>query len=233
MAQGLTEQQLAILMNSLNPSRVAKRSQGGSQLSYLEAWDVRATLIRVFGFGGFDAEVVDSKIVHHTTKTSQGGKEQDVIACQATVRLHIKQLDATYSETAAATQTGSQGFGDVLDFCLKTAVSDALKRCAINLGTQFGLSLYQKGSTSEIIRTIVAPGQEFWLGQRTIPESAQEVREGIAENDVASIPPEQLQEPQQGAQPLSGAPLTEEQREANQQIMNKLNQQVEQKEAGQ
>ena len=34
---------------------------------------------------------------------------------------------------------------------VKTAESDALKRAAINLGTQFGLSLYQNGSLRDVI----------------------------------------------------------------------------------
>jgi hypothetical protein len=34
---------------------------------------------------------------------------------------------------------------------IKTAESDALKRAAINLGTQFGLSLYNNGSLRDVI----------------------------------------------------------------------------------
>ena len=49
---GLNEAQVEQLLRPLNPSRVAKRSQAGRQLSYLEAWDVKAHLIRIFGFGG-------------------------------------------------------------------------------------------------------------------------------------------------------------------------------------
>ena len=36
---------------------------------------------------------------------------------------------------------------------IKTAESDALKRAAINLGTQFGLSLYNDGSLADVIHT--------------------------------------------------------------------------------
>lgn len=238
MPQILNEQQLAVLMKDLNPSRIASRSQGGRKLSYLESWDVRATLIRIFGFGGFDAEVLEAKVIHHEKKTNKQGNEMDAVSAQSTVRLHIKQLDATYTETAASAQSGSQGFGDVADFALKTSTSDALKRCAINLGTQFGLSLYNNGNTSEIIRTIVAPGQEHWLGQRNLPQNPQEVRQGVAENDVASTPPDDAQTPEgaaqppAGAQPLSGAQLTPEQQAANQKVMEKLGRQVEQKETG-
>ena len=41
---------------------------------------------------------------------------------------------------------------------VKTAESDALKRAAINLGTQFGLSLYDNGSRADVVgHTLAAP----------------------------------------------------------------------------
>ena len=248
MSTPLNEQQLAILMAALNPQRISKRKQGGRDLSYLEAWDVKATLIRVFGFGGFSSEVLEAKIINERSEPFQDSKGatkyKDTVSVMVTVRLTIHQLGAVYTETAASSQTGSQGFGDVADFAFKTAESDALKRAAIFLGTQFGLSLYNNGSFNEVIRTVVAPGQEFWNGVRKLPENPQEVREGVAVNDVRAAGPEesythpqfseQQEQPQQqrGAAPLSGAQLTPEQKANNQQLMNKLNQQVAQKEAG-
>jgi hypothetical protein len=53
--------------------------------------------------------------------------------------------------------------GDCHDFALKKAQSQALKRAAINLGDQFGLSLYRKGLTEALIGKVVgfdAAGQE-------------------------------------------------------------------------
>jgi hypothetical protein len=46
---------------------------------------------------------------------------------------------------------------------LKTAESDALKRAATYLGTQFGLGLYNQGSTAEVVRKIVEPTQAAQL----------------------------------------------------------------------
>jgi hypothetical protein len=41
---------------------------------------------------------------------------------------------------------------------LKSAISGALKRCAVNLGDQFGLSLYRDGSVAPVVqRSLVAP----------------------------------------------------------------------------
>ena len=56
----LSQEQVRALMGPLNPARVASRNQSGRDLSYLEAFDVKATLIRVFGFGNFDAETVET-----------------------------------------------------------------------------------------------------------------------------------------------------------------------------
>jgi hypothetical protein len=39
---------------------------------------------------------------------------------------------------------------------IKTAESDAIKRAAINLGTQFGLSLYNNGSTKDVVIEVLA-----------------------------------------------------------------------------
>jgi hypothetical protein len=43
---------------------------------------------------------------------------------------------------------------------IKTAETQALKRCAINLGDQFGLSLYRNGSTAPLVRKL-ADGSEI------------------------------------------------------------------------
>lgn len=172
----LTDEQLRVLMSPLNPARVQSRPQGGHSLSYLAAWDVKATLIRVFGFGGFSADVTDSSIIRmerdvpaFTGKGKERKRKVDPdgnpdfnwsVTAMTTMRLYIPQIDASYTETAIASQTGPD-VGEVADFAVKTAESDALKRAAINLGTQFGLGLYDNGSTSEVIRRIFASGQEW------------------------------------------------------------------------
>lgn len=155
----LSVEQLQALHANLNPDRVAKRQGGGGrQLSYLEAYDIKATLIRVFGYGGFSADCTDSQIVQIIPGGGDNDKYVTVLA-KATVRITIHQTGATYTETAAASQAGSQGVGEVADFAIKTAESDALKRAAIYLGTQFGLSLYDNGTTRDVVRRVVSPDQ--------------------------------------------------------------------------
>lgn len=222
MTTPLSEHQLKILMSSLNPARVQSRKQSGMSLSYLAAWDVKATLIRVFGFGGFSSELIEARIIREDQVAQKSGSGTNwKITAQASVKLTIHQTGAVYSETAIAGST-QPDFTEAADMAIKSAESDALKRAAIFLGTQLGLSLYDNGSTSEVIRTVVAPGQEFWNGQRQAPQRPAEPEQGESA-------PEAQREPQRGAQPLSGAAVTPEQKEANERVMNKLNRQVEEK----
>lgn len=157
VAQPLTVAQLRALHSNLNPDRVARRDG----MSYLEAWDVKASLIKVFGYGGFSAECLEAKILRdeQIPQARDASKMNWAISAQATVRLTIPQLGAVYTESAIATNK-QPDWGEAADTALKSAESDALKRAAIYLGTQFGLSLYDSGRTSDIITTVLSPGQD-------------------------------------------------------------------------
>lgn len=155
----LTPVQLERLHADLHPARVSNRDQGGRQLSYLEAYDVRATLIRIFGYGNFSVEVTETRLVHESQYTSgNSDREQWRVGVICTVKLTIHQTGAVYSESAAASQSNPD-YGEALDFAVKTAESDALKRCATNLGSTFGLSLYNAGSTQDVVRVVYSPDQ--------------------------------------------------------------------------
>lgn len=170
LIQPLSDGQLKQLMTDLNKARVENK-QG---MSYLAAWDVKATLIRVFGFGGFSSELLDSEIVRaeQVAQASNANKMNWAVTAKATVRLTIPQLGAVYTEAAIA---GSKqpDFTESADMALKSAESDALKRAAIFLGTQFGLSLYDNGATAEVIKVVLAPGQEWLRGARVAPAPAE------------------------------------------------------------
>jgi len=143
----INQQQYDQLLKPLNQSRIAKRSGGGGkQLSYLEAWDVKAHLNRIFGFLNWSSDVIESTVVFE----EQNEKGQWSVGWKVTLRLTIQ--DATYTEAAVGSSSLSQR-GEAHDMAIKTAESDALKRAAINLGTQFGLSLYDDGSTRDVVGT--------------------------------------------------------------------------------
>jgi recombination DNA repair RAD52 pathway protein len=144
----INDHQRAKLLEGLHPGRIstraAKKDGTGPQLSYIEAWDARATLIRIFGFGGFSAEVIDVRLAD----------KQAVVGMRLTVfGIGPDGQDVHYTEYAADTAAYKE-----LDDLVKTAESEALKRCCINLGDQFGLSLYNNGSIRPVIvRTLDQP----------------------------------------------------------------------------
>lgn len=121
--QPLTEQQQRILMSPISERRVKKRTQSGGSVSYVEAYDIKATLIRLFGYGGFDAEVIQSQIIDQRQVPSKNNKTNWKVSAQATVRLYIHQLDATYTETAIG-GSSQPDITESLDMALKGLAVD-------------------------------------------------------------------------------------------------------------
>ena len=155
----LTNEQYEKLLQPLAANRVASRKQAGMNLSYLEAWDVKAHLIRIFGFGGWSADVISADLVFE----DKDEKGRWNVGYKVVMRLRIHGDDplvlgdTTYTEAAVGSSTQSSR-GDAHDMAIKTAESDALKRAAINLGTQFGLSLYDNGNKKDVVGyTMIAP----------------------------------------------------------------------------
>ena len=197
--QQLTYNQLRALFANLNPKRIKQRATPGSnkQMSYLEAWDVKAALIRVFGPAATQWTQQDAQIVRvekvpkfkweNGVKTMLPFPENHNHEITAMVRgtLGILQTGAEYGGVALSTQTGST-FGDVADFAIKTADSDALKRACIFLGTQFGLSLYDDGSTDDIVRMSMAPDATW---PQEAPAEKTEVQNANGETAVTDTKP--------------------------------------------
>lgn len=155
-AEHLTPQQLEALRAPLQSKRV-KQDQGGN--AYLEAWDIRAALTRCFGYGGWDEHLTSCKLIfeRETTIGAHGGSSRPgVHVCYlVVVRLTIRHPDGTLlcEHECAGTGDATMGLkssGDAHDTAVKSASSAALKRCAINLGTMFGLSLYDDGSLANV-----------------------------------------------------------------------------------
>lgn len=155
----LTAQQYETLLRPVAKHRVSARQQGGMSLSYLEAWDVKAHLIRVFGFCGWSADVLSAELVFE----DKDEKGRWNVGYKVIMRLRIHGhdplvlIDTTYTEAAVGSAINASR-GDAHDMAVKTAESDALKRAAINLGNQFGLSLYDGGNTNDVVgHTLVPP----------------------------------------------------------------------------
>jgi hypothetical protein len=165
----LTPEQYERLTMPLDANRVGKNPKG---FSHLEAWDVRRWLIRVFGFGSFDIETIALDLVkeiEHPTrrrKNKQGEEYGEpytpwTVVYRAQVRLTVYDQfggKVVLEDGACGDSTNQPSLGDCHDNASKTALSQALKRCAVNLGDCFGLSLYNNGKVGAVVaRSLVAP----------------------------------------------------------------------------
>lgn len=159
-ASYLTRRQTDVLLLDLSPSRVA-HTQGQSNMA---AWDIRAHLTRVFGFARWTDEALEPTTLLYEQETqTNAGKAAYKVAYKSTRRLTIMAPDGThvaFYDGSAVGESTMPDFkrGDAHDMAMKTAESQALKRCAVNLGTQFGLSLYNQGATKDVIRVTLVQG---------------------------------------------------------------------------
>lgn len=180
-APRLTAPQLRLLHGGIHPNRV--RNLRG--MAHLEAWDVRRELIRVFGFGGFSIETISLDLVHQEggmrRKKDKKGQEYGepymawTVVYRAQVRLTVLDTNGReishWEDGAAGDSVNQPSLGDAHDMGMKTALSQALKRCAVNLGDQFGLSLYNDGAREPVVLFSAAhPPQEWQKQPAPVPE---------------------------------------------------------------
>jgi hypothetical protein len=202
-AAQVTQAQYDYLRQGINSDRI-RQMQG---MSHIEAWDVRRTLIRIFGFGGYDIEDRGITLVKEieTPPDHPKGKTRWTVVYLAKVRLIIKDAHgreiAHFDDSATGDAINMPSIGDAHDFAVKTASSQALKRCAVNMGDQFGLSLYNKGCTGGVVvKSLVSPHDD---GPAPTPEDAPAVLGGEMDDD--QTPPEHRAQPAMSGPPRKAA----------------------------
>ena len=153
----LSEDQVELLLKPIHPNRVLSLKG----LSYVAGHDIRAELNRIFGFARWSEETLDQMLIcENETTTSKGGKAWYVVY-RTRVRLTVYAPDGTYLTFYDGAHAGESTHpirGEAHGNALTNSQTYALKRAAHNLGDQFGLSLYNKGSMDAIVRwTLVRP----------------------------------------------------------------------------
>lgn len=156
-----TPEQVKTLLNPIKSNRVLSDGKGHSHVSQQ---DITAHLIRMFGFGNFDIEVLSAELVFEDPRTKPTGEVTGRwdVCYRAMVRLSVRNPDgllvAVYENGSTATAQ-NQTRGDGHDLAYKSAISLSIKRAAIALGDQFGLSLYNKGQLGAlVIASLVGSG---------------------------------------------------------------------------
>lgn len=196
---GLHPELTDILLRPIRPERVKRRQGGGGKdLSYVEGYDIRAALNRMFGFLNWSIETkVD--ILNTTQRLDDEGKPKSwVVTAQAFCRLTIhyrnnapdpdnenpfgtdRYFAQAHYEDVAADSAINANMGEAVDQAIKSAATGALKRCAANLGDQFGLSLYNDGSMRPVVRVVV--------GHKSAEERETEQNDPETENRGSATP---------------------------------------------
>lgn len=136
-----TDRQEDLLRAPLDRNRVATRSQGGMNLSYLEGYDVMDYANKVFGFEAWNYTV--TKLEEVSKITNQKGNH--VVSYIALVKVICKAGDDVISREDVGYGSGiSKQLGDAYEGATKEAVTDAFKRAMRGFGNGFGLALYDK-----------------------------------------------------------------------------------------
>lgn len=161
----LSEQQIDQLLKPINRNRVLRDGKGHAHVSQQ---DITAHLIRVFGFGSFDIDVLSCEHVYEEAAERQK-KNSDAtyvaweVCYRALVRLTVRDPNGDklchIEDGSTATAQGQPQRGDAHDLAFKSAISLSIKRCAKSLGDQFGLSLYNKGQMSALVMGTLVHGE--------------------------------------------------------------------------
>lgn len=191
---GFNAKQTLQLLQPVHVSRVLKDPGGHSHVSQQ---DITAHLIRVFGFGNFDTDILETACVFEQQRSDDKGMPNNKwdICYRAQVRLTIRDTDGNevchYEDGSTATAQ-NQARGAAHDLAFKSALSLAKKRAAAYLGDQFGLSLYNKGQMTALVKgTLVLPEVEDETDEEAIDvqdDIEQQVSLGESETPYEEAP---------------------------------------------
>jgi predicted transcriptional regulator len=191
----LSDTQVGALLQPLHAGRVGKDPKGNA---HLEAWDVRRHLLRIFGWGGWSDEILTCDLVRELEipPTQPNGKSRWTVVYRVTMRLTITdpagQPVAVFEDGACGDATNQPSLGDAHDQAMKTALSQALKRCAVNLGDQFGLSLYNDGQASATVLRSLPHSAAGHAEQK--PGAAEAEHPAVGEHSQELSEPDQIRE---------------------------------------
>lgn len=168
--------QVEQLLKPINPKRVLSL-RGNSHVSQQ---DITAHLIRMFGFGHFDIEVTQVECLFETSEVKQRKSDgAEYVAwdvsyralVKITVRNQAQEFVCVYENGSVGSASSQPSRGDAHDLAYKSAISLSIKRAAIALGDQFGLSLYNKGQLEALVKaTLVGNGDVQEDVQQGIPQ---------------------------------------------------------------
>jgi hypothetical protein len=145
----LSPEQIAALEAPLNRANVKARKQAGREVSYIESWHAESEANRIFGFDGWDSQVMDLRLVSEREviigKGGQYEKPGWSVSYVCTVRVPVWNGERVVIRDGVGAGHGIDADpGQAHESAVKEAASDAEKRALKTWGNQFGLALYDK-----------------------------------------------------------------------------------------
>lgn len=171
-----------------------KVDRQGRPIVYVDGYHVVSQLNEVFGHGLWSYKAVPRLVWEGTSDTKKG----PVYACGylAQCTLRIGPHGSPYcSITDVGSGSGRDPFPpDAHESAAKEACTDALKRCAKNLGPRFGLALYddarrQVASVDECVKELLADidGADTVQDLEAGRSAATEMKKHLNDSHVASL----------------------------------------------
>lgn len=154
-----TDNQITMLGAKLDRANVKQRVQGKATVSYIEGWHVISEANRIFGYGKWNRETVDLRVVSEKAyiigKESQWPKDGWNVSYLAKVKITVGEA---VREGIGCGHGIDQNLGNAHESAAKEAETDAMKRALMTFGNQFGLALYDKVQAN--VETVPPPVKE-------------------------------------------------------------------------
>ena len=155
----VTPDQTTRLLRPIRAGRVFEK-QGHAHVA---GWDISAHLTRMFGFAKWEKEILTLELLSEVP-VEKNGRTGWYVTWRCTLQLRVfdahGRLIWRNEDAATGSAQNQPHLHDAHDLAMKNAVTYALKRCAKDLGDQFGLSLYNKGQIAPVVGMTLVDGSE-------------------------------------------------------------------------
>lgn len=150
-----TSEQTDLLKAPLNMANVKPPKQYGPKGDYIEGWHAMAEANRIFGFDGWNYEIVKNDCVNQAPREIGKDKKPGFgVTYVSTVRVTVQGV---IREDVGSGHGYDLDCGLAHESAIKEAVTDALKRALRSFGNQFGLALYDKERANVTSEPLNAP----------------------------------------------------------------------------
>jgi DNA repair and recombination protein RAD52 len=143
----LSDEQIALLNQPLDPKRFKTRAGGGgSTLTYLAGFDIIETANRIFNFGGWGFDIISNEL--QTVLDENGAIVGSYYAARVKVQVYGCLPITEEGVCTVQAARNPRALVDAHDMARKGAITDAMKRAFRCFGNQFGNPLYDKDFAS-------------------------------------------------------------------------------------